>query len=89
MVLRLRCSPQGAGAALDTRALHRPPVSNPPLKSAGAAGFAAEQGLAFAIKMAKAPFACGLFSALVCAGLGLFLAFFVKLVIFSTKDKAT
>lgn len=39
------------------------------------------------MKMAKASFACGVFLALVCVGLVLFLACFVKLVILSTKDK--
>jgi len=41
------------------------------------------------MKIAKASFACDIFLALVCVGLALFLACFVKLIIFSTKDKAT
>lgn len=43
----------------------------------------------FLWKWQKLVFACGIFLALVCIGLVLFLACFVKPIIFSTKGKAT
>lgn len=66
-----------------------PPDPNSSLKPAVNTGVAVEGRLAFSMKITNASFAWSVFLALVCVGLVLFLAGFVKLIIFSTKDLAT